>query len=306
MKYCHSCQSIIDFSNFKFCPYCGAKDVKNFDVKEFIPQEGCVIVFKFQKKKEFQVIYKKIKDSVNILEIGTGESKLCFASASTKEISQLFDTLARLLHNNDYHFYENGKKLRSANDIFTTRVCYAKRIVSETPEYYCFGITAPNEDITPNLVGCLQVGLDISPYASLYRSGEWSDIFGNYIFDKEKITTKAHKMVRKYRFCPFLNESTVQKFIDLWPKEINVHLDDSWGFWPPKKGYFAEGLKELGLKSNTNMQKSYTPEFPVVTNATYLTKIAKQLYHEETSINIQKAVSTSINTIYVNIFKENS
>jgi hypothetical protein len=306
MKYCYSCKNLIEISNIKFCPYCGEKKTRNFDIKDFIPQEGIVIVFKYQAKKIFQNLYDKTKESIEISEIGEGKIKFCFVSSPIKEAYKLFDVLGQLLYKNDYFIFENGKKLRSTNDIFATRVCCAQRSVHETPEYYCFGINAPNGDLTPNLVGCLHTGLDISPYSSLYRSGEWLDIFGNYVFDKEKIASKANTMVRKYRFCPFLNEKIVQKFVELWAEQINVHLDKSWEAWPPKNDSFSEGLKELGLISNTNMQKNYVPEFPVATDTKYFIDLAKKLYSDETPANIQDAIYASINTIQMNIFKEYS
>lgn len=306
MKYCRSCKKIINLLNVKFCPYCGEKTIKNFDLRDFIPHEGIVIVFNFQNKKTFQVLYEKIKEIIKISEIGEGKNKYCFVSSSVKDAYQLFDTLGQLLHNNSYFVYENGKKLRSMNDIFASRVCCARRIVNEIPEYYCFGVTAPNGDITPNLVGCLQVELDISPYSSFYRAGEWSDIFGNYVFDKEKMVSRINKQLKKYRFCPFINETVIQKFIDLWPERVNVHLDNMWEFWPPKNDSFSNGLKELGLVSNTNMSDNYKPEIPLITDMTYFIDLAKKLYSAEISTNTQEAIYASIDAIQMNVFREYS
>jgi hypothetical protein len=203
--------------NIMFCPYCGAKTIKRLEIKDFIPNEGIVIVFRFQNKISFQFHYEKAKDVIDISEVGSGKNKYCFVSSPIKDAYQLFDTVGQLLSGNEYLVYENGRKLRSTNDILDTRVCCAKRIVKDIPEYYCFGMTAPNGDITPNLVGCIQVGLDISPYSNLYRTGEWSDIFGNYVFDKVRIASRADALVKKYRFCPFINEIVIQGFIG--PKE---------------------------------------------------------------------------------------
>lgn len=308
MKFCHSCQKIIDLPHAKFCPYCGAGKTKPFDVKDFIPQKGIVIVFKFKSGKKFLSIYEEKKNTIKISEIGKGENKFCFVLSSVKEAYKLFDALGPLLHGNNYSFYENGKKLRSTNDIFAARYCCALRSANETPEYYCFGVTAPNGDLTPNLVGCLQVGLDISPYSSLYRMGEWQDIFGNYVFDKEKITSKAEAMTKKYRFCPFINEAVIKKFTELWPREVNGYLNESWGMWPPKNDPLDKELKELGLTLGTNMDgKEYKPEFPLVVNISYFNELTKALYSHETEEvpqNIQSAVYASLSTIQTNIFRE--
>ncbi len=306
MKYCHSCKKIINLLKVKFCPYCGEKTIKNFDLRDFIPHEGIVIVFNFQNKKAFQTLYEKIKETIKISEIGEGKNKYCFVSSSVKDAYQLFDTLGQLLYNNSYFVFENGKNLRSTNDIFASRVCCARRIVNEIPEYYCFGVTAPNGDITPNLVGCLQVELDISPYSSFYRTGEWSDIFGNYVFDKEKMVSRTNKQLKKYRFCPFIDETAIQRFIDLWPERVNVHLDNMWEFWPPKKDLLSNGLKELGLVSNTNMSDNYKPEIPLITDMSYFIDLAKKLYSAEISTNTQAAIYACIDAIQMNVFREYS
>jgi len=306
MKYCRSCKKIINLDNIIFCPYCGVKTIKSLEIKDFIPNEGIVIVFKFQNKISFQILYEKTKGLINISEIGDGKNKYCFVSSPIKDAYQLFDTVGQLLSGNEYFIYENGRKLRSTNDLLDTRVCCAKRIVKDIPEYYCFGVTAPNGDITPNLIGCLQVGLDISPYSSFYRTGEWSDIFGNYVFDKVRIASRAHVLVKKYRFCPFINETIIQGFIDLWPERINVHLDNRWQFWPPQNDSFSDGLKELGLVCNTNMSENYKPEIPLMTDMTYFIDLAKKLYPDEISTNTRAAIYASIDAVQLNVFREYS
>jgi hypothetical protein len=306
MKYCRSCENIISLLNVKFCPYCGAKTIKKFDLKDFIPLEDIVIVFKFQNKKAFKGIYENVKELLGISEIGSGREKYCFASSSINYAYQLFDTLAKLLFENEYFIYENGKKLRSINDLQAARVCCAKRSANEIPEYYCFGVTAPNGDLTPNLVGCLQMGLDISPYANLYREGEWQDIFGNYMFSKERIVSKTNELVKRFRFCPFVNRDVIQKFVELWPEKVNVHLDNIWEFWPPKTDSFSEGLKELGLISKTNLKENYAPEFPLVTDTTYFVDLAKKLYPDDVPTNTRAAIYASINAIQMNLFREYS
>ena len=196
--------------------------------------------------------------------------------------------------------------MRSENDILDTRYCVAKRVVVDVPEYYCFGLAAQSEIIVPNLVGCLQVGLDISPYSKFYRTGDWLDIFGNYVFDKAKIISSTQRVLKKYRFCPFINETIIQKFVDLWPEKINVHLDNRWKFWPPQKDKFSEGLKELGLVSNTNMSKNYKPMFPIVTDTTYFIDLVRELYPDTISENLQATIYASIDAIQLNVFREYS
>lgn len=304
MKYCHSCKKVINLLSIQFCPYCGKKTTKNFDIKDFIPHKGIVIVFNFQDKKAFHTLYEKIKEIIKISEIGEGKSKYCFVSSPVKDAHHLFDTLGQLLYNNSYFVYENGKKLRSTNDISDSRVCCAKRIVNEIPEYYCFGVTSPSGDIRPNLVGCLQMELDISPYSSFYRTGEWTDIFGNYVFNKEKMISRANKQLKKYRFCPFINAAVIQRFIDLWPERVNVHLNSVWEFWPPRNDSFSNGLRELGLVSNTNMSgDNYKPDFPLIKDVTYFIDLAKKLYPAEISTNTQAAIYASIDAIQMNVFK---
>lgn len=306
MKYCRTCKQIINLDNIMFCPYCGAKTIKSLEIKGFIPNKGIVIVFKFQNKISFQTLYEKTRELINISEIGNGKNKYCFVSSPIKGAYQLFNTVGQLLSSNEYLVYENGRKVRSINDLLDTRMCCAKRIVKDIPEYYCFGVTAPNGDITPNLVGCLQVGLDISPYSSLYRTGELSDIFGNYVFDKVRIASRVDALVKKYRFCPFINETVIQGFINLWPERINVHLDNRWKFWPPQHDSFSAGLMELGLVSKTNMSENYKPKIPLVTDMTYFIDLAKNLYPNEISSNTQAAIYASIDAIQLNIFREYS
>jgi len=304
MKYCHSCKKVINLLSAKFCPYCGKKTIKNFDVRDFIPHEGVVIVFNFQDKKDFQSLYEKTKEVIKISEIGEGKHRYCFVSSPQKDAYRLFDILGQLLYKNSYAIYENGKKLRSTNDIYDSRGCCARRTIHEIPEYYCFGVTAPDGAVIPNLVGCLQMGLDISPYSSFYRTGEWIDIFGNYTFDKEKMSSRANKQLKKYRFCPFINETVIQRFIDLWPERVNVHLDKAWEFWPPKNDSFSNGLRELGLVSNTNMKDdNYTPEIPLIKDMSYLIELAKELYSTDVSENTQAAIYASVDAIQLDVFR---
>jgi hypothetical protein len=126
--------------------------------------------------------------------------------------------------------------------------CHAFRNTIDPPELYCYGVKSPLYIVgDPNLVGCRHLGLDLSPYASFYRTGAWVDVFGTYAFDKEKITTRTEAGLRRYRDCPFLDPDIAHKFIELWPEQVNVFEDSQWHYWPVAKDPTIRAMAESHL-----------------------------------------------------------
>ena len=279
---------------------CGKKTIESFSIQTFVPKDGLAIVCESKNQKKFQLILEKLKQIETYSEIGEGNVRFSMVHSSIKEAYKLFDCMSSLgSPNNECFVYENGKKLRSYGAIHDSKFCYARRIACKMQEYYCFGAMGPQNGAMPNLIGCYQVYLEISPYSGVYSQGEWQDIFGNYVFDKERMIDRATKRIKQYRFCPFINEDLIYKFIDLWPKEVNVYLDPQWKCYPPQQDSSPEIIDVDGINIviNINIDKKYQVKLPLVTDMNFFVDLVKKLYPENTSENVLAGVKASINII---------
>jgi len=287
----------------KFCPYCGNRTIKGFNIKDFIPKDGLVFISKYKNSKKVKDLIQNMKAKPSYSEIGEREIRYCLVSTPSKNPFDIIDLLGQNIligPGSDNSIYENGKKLNSSSPLINVKYCVYRRNQSNPPGNYCFG-NFINQNCFPNLVGCLHVGLDLTPYSSLFTSGFWDDVFGNYIFQKEVLVRRAQREMRNYRFCPFLDEERIIHFIELWPERININIDHRWENWPPESPEInlEEENESSGIRLRISFDK-YTQlshRFPVATDMNFYIDILNRLYPENTPPETREIIKISLENI---------
>jgi len=145
---------------------------------------------------------------------------------------------------------------------------------------FCFGV---GRDLhfstyTPNIVGCTQMNLGITPYREVYRYGKWLNLRGDFMFDLPLMKKLVNQAKADYFGCPFLNEIWAFRFIAFWPKIVNPNEDTRLTIWPPVIGNFEQELLDLGLSMQGPPPTPYGEEFPVFTDPSFFLELINDIY----------------------------
>ena len=224
MKQCRSCGAYVEVIKGEYCPTCGKKTLQEFDVRSLLDEGTVSAVIPIKQSKKVQATLSALSEIHSYTVVGKGKSSLAILSLISNEAYKFPSLLNKLLFRADYSLYEGKKKLTYDSCVSNPAICIYHRNNDENPEAYCYGIGRTDLYRLPNLVGCRQLGLDVGEHFNFNFWGYNEDIFGNYVYYKEKKVKHVKSLMYKYRLCPYLIPEVTQKFLSAWPERINTNL----------------------------------------------------------------------------------
>lgn len=226
MKYCQVCGEFSEVVTGNFCPKCGAKGLKKFDVRLFLEEDKVSAVIPIRKNKKCTQALQVLEADRGYQTVGSGKYAIAIFAMPMFEAHKIPGLLKGLQFSLDYSLYEGKKKLAYNSCLTDPAICIYKRSNDERPISYCYGIGSTDVGYRePNLIGCRQMGLEVGEHLNFGFWGYPEDVFGNYVYEKEKKVKKVRALLSKYRLCPHLKAEVIEKLLNLWPERINTILN---------------------------------------------------------------------------------
>ena len=204
---------------------CGARTLITFNIKDHLPENQIAVVFLIKRSKKITETIDRINKLDGYKEIGTGRNRYAILSLPKNKAYRIQSLMNKLSHRVDYFLYVDRRKSVSNSFLTNPAICIYHCERDGNPDAYCYGIGRSDLQRQPNLVGCRQMELHIGWQFNFSVWGHFEDIFGNYLYDKERKIKQVTALLHKYRFCPYLQKDVVENFLRVWPERINVNLD---------------------------------------------------------------------------------
>jgi hypothetical protein len=114
------------------------------------------------------------------------------------------------------------------DEVFHYLWCYELRRKAYDPVQYCMGDARQFPAFNP--WGCLQAIMPLSNDTQWLHYGKFDSDGSTWVFDKERIWHSLKANTHRYRFCPALDITRIQKILEAFPETVNPKIDKDWEY----------------------------------------------------------------------------